>query len=211
MEIPILAHEWYVPRKAIVMNRALLIAIGTMILSSAAAAQLPPRGYISLYADGDHAYSAYCPPPPGFPIAKVEMWMWCLPGENGLAGAEFAVGCPTNAMADRVLYNGHLSVLLGNPLEGISVRFDACQWDWCWVAHQSLYVNSLQQTYLEIVPHPGSGVFQFFSCAEGNPAEPCLKGTNLSLNATAVPCVPPETAIGAEGSTWGTMKSLFTE
>jgi hypothetical protein len=60
------------------------------------------------------------------------------------------------------------------------------------------------------VPHPGQGVFQFYNCAAGNPAEPCLKGTTLLLNATA-PCLPPETAIAAGGPTWGALKGLFTE
>ena len=48
------------------------------------------------------------------------------------------------------------------------------------------------------------------NCGDGNPAEPCLKGTTLYLNAPTNPCLPPETPIGTEGSTWGTMKSLFT-
>jgi hypothetical protein len=56
-----------------------------------------------------------------------------------------------------------------------------------------------------------SGVFQFFSCAEGNPAEPCLKGASLYLNATTGPCLPPETAIGTGAATWGALKSLFGE
>ena len=61
----------------------------------------------------------------------------------------------------------------------------------------------------EVTPHPASGFFQFFNCSEGNPAEPCLKGTNLYLNAATAPCLPPETAIGVGGSTWGAVKSLF--
>jgi len=192
------------------MKRTLLISTVLVLLGVAAAAQLPPRGNIALYADGARSYSACCPIPAGFAIAKIEMWVWCLPGENGLWGADFAVGYPSNIIRDRLAYNGHLAAIAGDPLSGLSASFDACQWNWCWVAHQTLYVNSLQQTYLEIVPHPGQGVFQFYTCAAGNPAEPCLKGTTLLLNAAA-PCLPPETAIGTDGPTWGTLKGLFTE
>jgi len=192
------------------MRRTILLAVIISGLAGAALAKLPPRGFISLYADGARSYSSYCQVYPGNSIAKIEMWVWCLPGENGLWGAEFAVGYPENVIRDRIAYNSRLSSIVGDPLSGVSTRFDACQWDWCWIAHQRLYVNSIQQTYLEVVPHPGPGVFQFFNCGGGNPAEPCLKGTNLYLNVPTNPCLPPETAIGTEGSTWGTMKSLFT-
>jgi hypothetical protein len=178
-------------------------------LAVSAHAQFPPRGNISLYADGARSYSAYCAVPWGYSIAKAEVWVWCQPGENGLWGVEFAVAYPSNVITDRVTYNSDLVTKQGGLLEGISVAFGTCQWDWCWVAHQTLYVSSLQQTYLEVAPHPASGFFQLFTCSEGNPMEPCLKGTNLYLNVATAPCLPPETAIGAGGSTWGGVKSLF--
>jgi len=191
------------------MKRVFLAAVIIVSLAASAHAQLPPRGNISLYADETRSYNAFCAIPWGYPVAKAEVWVWCQPGENGLWGVEFAVAYPPNVMADRVTYSGDLAMIQGKLLEGISAAFGTCQWDWSWVAHQTLYVNSLEQTYLEVAPHPASGFFQFFTCGEGNPAEPCLKGTNLYLNAAAAPCLPPETAIGAGGSTWGAVKSLF--
>jgi hypothetical protein len=193
------------------MKRTILLAVIVSGLAGAAFGKLPERGFISLYADGSRSYSSYCQVYPGNSIAKIEMWVWCLPGENGLWGAEFAVGYPANVILDLITYNSGLATIAGDPLTGISACFDACQWDWCWIAHQTLYVNSIQESYLEVVPHPGAGVFRFFNCGDGHPAEPCLKGTTLYLNAPTNPCLPPETAIGTEGSTWGTMKSLFTE
>jgi hypothetical protein len=192
------------------MKRIVLITTAVLAIGATASAQLPPRGSIGLYADGARSYNASCTIPPGFAIAKVEVWIWCLPGENGLEGTEFAVGYPSNVIRDRVTYNGSLSTIGGDLISGLSAHFDACQWTWVWVAHQALYVSSVQQTYLEVVPHPVSSVFQYFICADGNPAEPCLKGTSLMLNAAA-PCLPPETAIDVEGPSWGTLKSLFTE
>jgi hypothetical protein len=179
------------------MKRTILLAVIVSGLAGAAFGKLPERGFISLYADGSRSYSSYCQVYPGNSIAKIEMWVWCLPGEN--------------VILDLITYNSGLATIAGDPLTGISACFDACQWDWCWIAHQTLYVNSIQESYLEVVPHPGAGVFRFFNCGDGHPAEPCLKGTTLYLNAPTNPCLPPETAIGTEGSTWGTMKSLFTE
>ena len=191
------------------MKHAFLAAAIIASFAGSADAQLPPRGNISLYADGARSYNAYCAVPWGFSIAKIEMWVWCQPGENGLWGVEFAVAYPSNVVADRVTYNSDLATKQGGLLEGISAAFGNCQWSWRWVAHQTLYVISLQQTYLEVAPYPASGLFQFFTCNAGHPAEPCLKGTNLLLNAAAAPCLPPETAIGAGGSTWGAVKGLF--
>ncbi len=191
------------------MKCLLTAALIVASVAGAAGAQLPPRGNISLYADGARAYTAYCAIPWGYPVAKIEMWVWCLPGENGLWGAECAVSYPSNVVGDRVTYNGALAATEGTLSDGLSAFFGACQGDWCWIAHQSLYVISLDQTFLEIAPHPASGVFQFFTCGAGNPAEPCLKGSNLALNALFPPCLMPETAIGVEGSTWGAVKTLF--
>ena len=198
-------------RRAGIMKHAFLAAVIIASLAGSAGAQLPPRGNISLYADGARSYTAYCALPWGYSIAKVEMWVWCQPGENGLWGFECAVAYPLNVIADRVTYNSDLATRQGTLLTGISAAFGTCQWNWCWVAHQTLYVSSPQQMYLEVAPHPASGFFRFFNCGVGNPVEPCLKGTNLYLNAATAPCLPPETAIGAGGSTWGAVKNLFGE
>jgi hypothetical protein len=191
------------------MKHVLLAAAIVVGLAASAHARLPVRGNISLYADEIRSYNAFCELPWGYPIAKAEVWAWCQPSENGLWGVEFAVAFPPNVMADRVTYNGDLATRQGSLSEGISAAFGTCQWDWRWIAHQTLYVSSLEQTYFAIVPYPVSGFFQFFTCNEGHPAEPCLKGTNLYLNAATAPCLPLETAIGAGGLTWGAVKSLF--
>jgi hypothetical protein len=192
------------------MKNIILAATIIAILAGPADAKLPPRGSISLYADGVRSYNACCAIPWGYSVATVEMWVWCQPGENGLRGVQCAVAYPSNVMADRVTYSGSLAQRQGSLSEGISAAFGGCQWDWCWIAHQTLYVTSIEQTSLEVAPYPAAGYFQFFGCGEGNPAEPCLKGTDLSLNAAA-PCLPPATAIAAGGSTWGAVKDLFGE
>jgi hypothetical protein len=193
------------------MKHILLAAAIVASLAGAGEAKLPPRGNISLYADGARSYDAYCAVPWGYSIAKIEMWVWCQPGENGLWGVECAVAYPSNVIADRVTYGGDLATRQGSLSEGISASFATCRWDWVWIAHQTLYVSSLQQTSLDIAPYTASGYFQFYNCGGGNPAEPCLRGTNLHLNAASAPCLPPETAIGAGRSTWGAVKSLFGE
>jgi hypothetical protein len=194
------------------MRKMLLFILVALSLSTAGYAALPPRGYISLYSDGARSYYAYCPIPPGYSIAKIEVWIWLLPSENGLLCADFAMGYPSNVIRDRIMYNTALiSTSSGTLPTGYSTCLNVCQWDWCWVAHQALYVTSLQGTSIEIVPHPGLGVIQFSNCAPGHPAEPCLRGTSLFLNNNSYPCLSPELAIGAGELTWGAVKSLYGE
>lgn len=198
-------------RREMIMKKALMLMAIISSLAGVSLAELPPRGYLSLYADGARAFNAYCPLAPNFSIAKIEMWVWALPGENGLHAADFAVAYPSNVIHDRIVYNSLISAGTGSLLAGYSGVFGACQWDWSWIAHQSLYVNTRLQTYAEIAPHPAIGFFQFYNCQEGYPDEPCMKGTSLYLNTVSYPCLPPETAIGSESSTWGAVKSLYGE
>lgn len=193
------------------MSRVLIIAVMVACLAGAAGAELPARGNVGLYADATRTYNAYCQFPPGHPIAKVDLWVWCQPSVNGLLCADFGVSFPSNVMRSGITYNtAIISTGSGDLATGYSVCLNACQWDWCWIAHQILFVNSAQATTVDVVPHQVLGVLQFTTCAQGNATEPCLRGTSLYLNSSS-PCVPPDLPIATEEPTWGTLKSLFNE
>jgi len=194
------------------MKRLLVLLTISTILPVAVLAELPPTGNIGLYSDAAHQYYAYCPFFQGNPVAKVEMWIWCLPSTQGLKCAEFAIGYPSNVIRDRIMYNPLILSSQGDLASGYSACFGTCQVDWCWIAHQSLYLAGHEVSYAEIVPHPGVGLYRFFNCESGSCCyEPCLKGTSLYFNTNTYPCLPPELAIRTDESTWGTLKGLFQE
>jgi hypothetical protein len=194
------------------MRRVLMLLSLAAILPVTAAAELPLTGLINVYADGAHQYNAYCAFPPGNPIAKIEMWIWCLPSTHGLKCAEFSIGYPANALRDRITTSPAISSSQGDLANGYSACFGVCQLDWVWIAHQTLYVTSNAQTFVEILPHPTVGLYRFFNCdSPGCCNEPAIKGTTLYISNNAYPCLPPEIAIGTEPDTWGAVKSLYQE
>jgi hypothetical protein len=194
------------------MRRVLMLLSLAAVLSAPAAAQLPATGVIGLYAESFHQYNAYCPFPSGYPLAKVEMWIWCLPSTHGLKCAEFAIGYPSNALRDRVTVNPGVSSSEGDLASGYSACFGECQMDWVWIAHETLYLTSNASTYAEIIPHPDMGLYRFVNCdSPGCCYEPALKGTTLYMSTSAYPCLPPELAIQTGTGTWGGVKGLYED
>lgn len=193
------------------MKKSISVIAALAIWSGAVLAQPPALGTVGLYADEARVYFAACPYPAGYPIAKVDMWIWCLPGENGLMAADFAVSYPENVIRDRITWNPLIATHAGDFALGCSANFIECQWDWVWVAHEVLYVSSHLETFAEIIPHAGVGAYRFLNC-EGPLCcwEECIKGTALFLNTTLYPCRPPELAIALETSAWGAIKGFFT-
>ncbi len=195
------------------MNRSTAVFLTLLLLlvaPHAALGQPPATGTIALYADEARAYIATCPFPAGYPVGKVEMWIWCLPGSNGLMGADFGVSYPYNVIRDRISWNPGLAEHTGDFADGCSARFSTCQESWTWIAHESLYISSHVATFAELVLHAGVGALRFMDCTSpGCCWEDCLKGSGLFFNTSLYPCLPPELAIAAESPTWGCIKGLF--
>ena len=185
------------------MKKVLLLAVALMLVASVANAQLPPVGYIGLFAGEDH--SSWCVTGVGF--YPIEMWVMCLPSYLGQICAEFMVAYPANTIQSTVTWNDAIiSVSLGDLPNGLSVCYIDCLWDWHWIAHQTVYVTDPTMTYIEIVGHPDIATYQFANCEPGFPVEPCIKLTNLYLNAAAG--IPECDAMGTADASWGAIKSM---
>jgi len=167
------------------MRQKFLIIIIILLVASAASSQLPPIGYIGLYADENRAEN-YIQSPTGCAFYPIEMWVWALPGENGLKCAEFAVSYPEFGIFPGTLtINPGNSVVQGNLKDGFIICMTNCQWDWVWLAHHFLIITSLEPMMFVIIPHPGvvpEPAYQFANCLEDYPKEPCIKFTNLYVN-----------------------------
>jgi hypothetical protein len=144
----------------------------------------------------------------GVGFYAIEMWIWCLPGDLGQICAEFAIAYPANTIQSTVTTNPDVSVTLGDLPNGMSACKAGCvPAGWNWYFHQLVYVTDPTQTYIEIIPNPDVGVYQFANCEPGYPTEPCTKLTNLYLNYG--PDAPECIEMATETKSWGAIKSLY--
>jgi hypothetical protein len=163
------------------LKRTLLLVFVLLISTTPLSAQY---GYIGIFGDAQHVYNAYCPVKG---IHSIEMWIWCLPGQDGQMGAEFSVAYPPNAIQSTITYNEIVSVYLGDLCSGFSVCYKHCQYDWHWICHQTIWVVDQVPSVLAVAPHPDVGAYQFISCMQGFPIEPCYNYMELYYND---PCPP---------------------
>jgi len=186
------------------MKKALLIGAAIMFLAGSASAVPPPIGYIGVFKDATHdlnpIVNTVCPTPYG----SFDAWIWCLPSENGLQAAEFAVSFPATAVILGSVQNPLITITIGRLPEGIAIAFSEgmCQMDWIWTHQFSLMLLDRIAADIEIIPHPGikpNPAYQFASCALSYPTEPCIYLMPLRI------CY----SIGVEQISWGAIKSLY--
>ena len=204
------------PVGGIKVKRLLALVLILIVLSSIASSSPLQQGFIGLYADNQRTYHVYCPFE-GPSVARVEMWIWCLPSVDGQLGAEFRIEYPLNVIQSTVTPNDAIiAVELGSLPEGISVAYSVCQFDWNCPYHQTLWITSHDMTEVRIVSHPEVGVYQFISCLPDFPPEQCIILSDLLLNnpggSMIGPCKPPDDLIiETKNFAWGAIKSIFRE
>jgi hypothetical protein len=193
------------------MKKALLIAAAVLFVAGSVFAQtLPPEGYIGIFKDATHntdpAANTVCPGPYG----AFGAWIWCLPSENGLQAAEFAVSFPATVLVSGTVKNPNITVELGTLQTGISVAFGEgmCNMDWVYLYQLTCVLLSPTPvtTKIDIIPHPTTQppAYQFASCELGYPIEPCIYLTPLYI------CWTPDPGpLGVQETNWGAIKSLF--
>jgi hypothetical protein len=135
----------------------------------------------------------------------VEMWIWCLPDNQGQICAEFMIVYPPNVIQSTVTNNTDIiSVTLGDLASGMSVCYVTCQWDWNWPFHQLLYVTDPTPSEVIITKHPDPTIMcpQFATCEPGYPTDCVSILTNLIINTECAP-------ISTEEVSWGAIKGLY--
>jgi hypothetical protein len=184
------------------MKRLIAVLAVSLIVSTAAFAQTTEYGRIALYADEGHSVNEVWNPG-GFHLFT--MYIFCLPGENGLMCAEFAIDYPDNVIPDDegITENPGMSVALGELETGMSFCFLECQTDWVWTHSQLCYVTDQLPSQISIIEHNMAGVYQFANCLEEFPTEPCFYGPPLCFNSSCpLDTVPPGfSGVGTESST----------
>jgi hypothetical protein len=181
------------------------IGVLGLAMAGAVSAVLPPIGYIGIFADTSRAANSVCTAQ----YESFEAWIWCLPSENGLRGAEFAVRFPANIVTLNIVTNPVINPVIGGLANGIAFNFDYCQTDWVWTHCITLLPLAVLPATIDIMPYPWSypvPAHKFTTCAWGSDGylvEPCINLTPLYL------CWAPEPGpIGVEETSWGAIKAL---
>jgi len=182
--------------------KKILIITTIILLSNAAEAEL--RGYMVICLgepSNDGRVCVYSPNDQ--PNYSFEMWIWCLPSENGLSAVQFAISYPDNVIQGDVTINPDCSLWIGSLAEGVSIVFDTCVWEdkYYWTHHQTLFVTDLNPSTIRIVEHPDAypepGVW-FLNCIAIK--ESCRVSSGLYLN---------HCPFATQSASWGAIKSLY--
>jgi hypothetical protein len=184
-----------------------MIFLAVLLFSTAASAQT--QGYIGLFADVDH--TVWCATPAAIP-GNFNMWIYALPKADGTFCAEFKLegpADPTLILASMTPNPGN-SIILGDPLTGVSLCFVECQLGWTWIYQVLVVVLSANQNTISIAPHPTAGGPNFNECTGIRPVYPAVIFNNLYVNYTVG--VDPECSETATApASWGAIKSMFSE
>jgi hypothetical protein len=186
-----------------------LAALLSISLGASTRAQTLPYGSIGLYVD--EARTANTVSYAG-PYTEFTLYVYCKPGEQGLAAVEFAVAYPPNVMPGETTPNPLLSIEFGDLGTGMSVAFIECQHDWVWTHHQLVYLLDTSAARIEIAKHQDSGAYQLATCEPGYPTEAVLLASSICLNSASC---PPDTTrplvTGAEKTAPSAVTIAFSE
>ncbi|UCF04556.1 MAG: Ig-like domain-containing protein [bacterium] len=141
-------------------------------------------GYMGLYVDIEHTENEVWYESGLTPFT---LYVWCLPGEDGMMCAEFALDYSSNVIRSTVTVSPIVSVELGTLETGMSCCFSMCHYNWVWTHSQSCYLMDDEIGYVEVVPHPDVGVYQFANCLPGYPTEPTDLISKIYLNESEGP------------------------
>jgi hypothetical protein len=160
----------------------------------------PPSGtgFIGLYTDEFHSGNTVNPAP----YTIFPMWIWCLPGDNGMIAAEFGVTFPSNIVAMTMTLNPAIAVSLGSITSLLSVAFGSCCSGWTYAVAQNCFVLSSAPATISI--NPGA---LFADCTEGYPIETgtIISGVNCNGNPPVATLLQESAALYGNGAveiTW---------
>jgi hypothetical protein len=176
-----------------------IIVLAIIVLPVIVYSQSNSNGYIGLFIDDAH--SSWCVTFSG-EFQALEVWVWCLPGVNGVICANFDLHYPSNIIVSTSYINEDIfSPSLSNTECLPGYCYKECQYDWHWIYRTVFYITDYEPSYIEIIDHPVCGYYHLNNCEEGHPEETCKILTNLYINS----CEP----YAVQESSWGVIKSLF--
>ncbi len=161
------------------MNRSMVLFAVAVCLLASIGTQAYGYGRIAIFADENRSVSEVWY---SQEMTQFNIYIFCLPGDDGMMCAEYSVKYPENVLASSFTGNPALSIALGNLDDGMSACFAECQNDWVWTHTQTLFLTDATPATIEIEAHPDAGVYQFANCDPGFPTETIFYSNPLFLN-----------------------------
>ncbi len=185
------------------MRSLLLIVVLAAMLATPAAAY--EYGYIGLFAD--EARTSWCLESTDIPF-QFNVWVFCLPSDNGLRGAEFSISdfAPTYFLTGRAP-GPYVSLSMGDIFDGISYSLYLCRTDWVLLDVYSIMATGPGQTAIWLMDHAETGRIGVANCLPGYPVEAAYTYTSIFVN---YPPGSPECAgTATEETSWGAIKEMY--
>ena len=144
--------------------RKIFIVLLVLFMSSVFIQSVLAQSYIGLYTDEEHSS----------PSANnlegsclFDLWVWILPGENGVMCAEYKLDLPENMIPQSAVLNPSNSIYMGEAYgsPGLSICFPECQNDWFWTAKIQILLTDRIAGYLVLSAHEDGGTMQIANCA----------------------------------------------
>lgn len=179
------------------MKKALLLGVALLLIASVVSAQLPPQGYIGLYADDNH--SSWCINATG----SQTMYCFVLPPEAGMKCIEIStVLSSANIAVFSPIYNDDVAQpVMGGVPGDLAACFNSCWGEWVMAFSATLFIMAPTPESVVLEAFTGSPYLKILDCA-GLEVE-ALPMTYLYTNTD--PC--PGTA--NQESTWGAIKNMY--
>jgi hypothetical protein len=184
------------------MKRMVLILAGLVLIASPCFAQTD-TSYVGLFTDDAHTTWTVSAAGGFTPFT---LYMYFLPGANGLIAAEFRLVVPSNVLASTITYKDpDITVELGTLTGGIAVAIDPdhCKPAGAWfkLYAVSCFLTTVDPSLVEIGPNPAANAYQIATCELGYPFGPLKRYTNI--------CCNQDCSIATRRTTWGAIKELF--
>lgn len=183
------------------MRTLLLTVVIAAILTTSAAAY--DYGYIGLFAD--ETRTSWCLE--STPYVAFDMYVFCLPSDNGVRAVEFSIGMPPTYIIATSTPGPAVSVTLGNHLDGISYSLYLCATDWILLDYCTVLPMAPGQAPIWLEGHGDTGQMSIANCLPGYPMEQAIAYTSLFVNYP--PGSPECSGVGTEETSWGAIKEML--
>ena len=178
------------------MKKGLLLGVALLLIANVASAQLPPTGYLGLFADAER--TVWCVGPGSYTI-----YCYALPTPDGLDSVEFASSLTANVIVYMPELNDDIILSMGGFPGELVATFGTCWMEWTIVATATMMVTDGELGGVTLGAYTGSDFMKMVGC--DGMEEEMLEYTHIYAN--DVDC-PPEIVASRE-STWGAIKNMY--